>query len=56
MDKEISFSIENDILIKNVIVNQNDDGSFIINKSPIMTKDIFVKCFDQWIKKEGDNG
>lgn len=54
MDKEISFSIENDALVKNTITPCEEDNTFLITKDPIITKDVFVECYRRWIKGENN--
>ena len=54
MDKEISFSIENDALVKNEITPHDDDNSYIIKKTPIFTKDVFIECYNRWIGLKED--
>lgn len=52
LDKiKIFYDIEDDVLYKTEI--HYIDNSSIIKKTPIITKDIFVKCYEQWIKNEG---
>lgn len=52
MDKEISFSIENDALVRNTISPMEEDNTFLITKDPIFTKEVFVECYKRWIKGE----
>ena len=50
---EISFSIENDILIMNKVVPDPEiENRYIIDKKPIISKDVFIECFNRWIKIE----
>ena len=52
---EINFSIEEDALIKNTIIPQEgEDNTFVIKKEPIITKDVFVECFNRWIGGKDD--
>ena len=30
-------------------VEQYDDGTKIVRRIPVMTKDIFIKCYKEWI-------
>lgn len=52
MDKEISFSIENDALVRNTVSPMEEDNTFLITKDPIITKEVFVECYKRWIKGE----
>ena len=53
---EISFSIEDDALIKNTIIAQDSgDNTFTVKKEPIITKDVFIECFNRWIGGKDDN-
>ena len=54
MDKEISFSIENDALVRNSISPMEEDNTFRITKDPIITKEVFIECYRRWIKGEED--
>lgn len=52
---EINFSIEDDALIKNTIIAQDsNDNTFTVKKEPIITKDVFVECFNRWIGGKDD--
>lgn len=53
MDKEFSYSIEDDTLIRNDITPQDADNTYLIVKTPIITKDVFVECYRRWIKDAG---
>lgn len=53
MDKEINFSIENDALVKNVITPTEDDNTYMITKDPVITKEVFIECYNRWIRDEG---
>ena len=49
----IEFSIENDALVRNTIKQQdNDDNLFLVKKDPIITKEVFIECYNRWIKGE----
>lgn len=52
MDKEINFSIENDALIRNVVTPMEEDNSYMIHKDPVFTKEVFIECYNRWIKGE----
>lgn len=54
MDKEISFSIENDALVRNTVSPMEEDNTFLITKDPIITKEVFIECYNRWIKGEED--
>lgn len=30
-------------------IEQYDDGTKIVRRIPVMTKDIFIKCYEEWI-------
>lgn len=52
---EISFSIEDDALIKNTIIAQDsENNTFTVKKEPIITKEVFVECFNRWIGGKDD--
>lgn len=52
---EINFSIEEDALIKNTIIPQeSEDNTFVVKKEPIITKDVFIECFNRWIGGKDD--
>ena len=53
MDKEISFSIENDAVIKNDVTPQDADNTYLVVKIPVITRDVFVECYRRWIKDAG---
>ena len=49
----IEFSIENDALVRNTIKQQdNDDNLFLVKTDPIITKEVFIECYNRWIKGE----
>lgn len=52
MDKEISFSIENDALVRNDVTPQDADNTYLVVKTPVFTKDVFIECFKRWIQSE----
>lgn len=58
MDKEISFSIENDALIRNDVTPQDADNTYLVVKTPVFTRDVFVECYKLWIENGDviDNG
>ena len=46
---EPKVEIENDTVYFVKTIEQYDDGVKIINRIPVMTKDIFIKCYETWI-------
>ena len=52
MDKEISFSIENDALVRNTVSPTEEDNTFRITKDLIITKEVFIECYNRWVKGE----
>ena len=55
MDKEISFSIENDALVRNDVTPQDKDNTYLVVKTPVFTKDVFIECYRRWIKEDNEN-
>ena len=55
MDKEISFSIENDALIRNDITPQDKDNTYLVEKTPVLTRDVFIECYRRWIQEGSVN-
>lgn len=46
---ETKVEIENDTVYSVETIEQYDDGTKIVRRIPVMTKDIFIKCYETWI-------
>ena len=46
------YNIENDTLYRNEITNSEEPNVFTVRKVPVMTKEVFKKCFELWIEEE----
>ena len=51
---DFNFAIEGDVLFCNHIKNMEEQNVFQVTKTPIITKDVFVQCYNAWIKEGED--
>ena len=53
---DFNFNIENDILYRNEIEHTEQPNVFHVKKVPVMSKEVFITLYDEWIvKKEEEN-
>lgn len=52
---EIKYEICDDTLIRNTCSKDDKDRPFLCKTEPIITKEAFIKCYNEWIKKEVQN-
>ena len=56
MNYEIVF--EDDMVYMETRVQYAGDGKWVVRKDPIMSKEVFVECYNKWIlgeeKQEGE--
>lgn len=50
---QFEFVIESDTLIRNEISNTDEPNVFSVKKVPVINKEAFVKCFNEWIGIQG---
>ena len=50
---EFDFSIENDTLIRHEITHTDQSNVFQIKKVPVINKEAFLKCFNEWLNPVG---
>ena len=46
------YNIEDDTLYRNEITNMDEKNVFTVRKIPVMTKEVFQKCYELWIKED----
>ena len=49
---DFNFNIENDILYRNEIKHTENPNVFQVIKVPVMSKDVFITLYDEWIVKK----
>ena len=52
-----TVEIVDDTVYSVKVVEQYDDGTKIVQRRPVITKDVFIKCYEEWIlNKRTDDG
>lgn len=52
-----TVEIVDDTVYSVKVVEQYDDGMKIVQRRPVITKDVFIKCYEEWIlNKHTDDG
>ena len=52
-----TVEIVDDTVYSVKVIEQYDDGMKIVQRRPVITKDVFIKCYEEWIlNKHTDDG
>ena len=48
---DVSYEIENDVLYRDIVREVESNGLFITQRTPIIDKEAFIKCYEEWIRR-----
>ena len=49
---EPTVEIFGDTVYSVKVVEQYNDGTKVVQRRPVITKDVFIKCYEEWILNE----
>lgn len=51
---EPTVEIIDDTVYSTKVVEQYNDGTKVVQRRPVITKDVFIKCYEEWILHTDD--